>query len=213
MSIVHKAYLFDFRGFERELAGIVYEALKRDDVRRLRTFIQRHRAELTDFSTEEPPGEDWEERILSEGGGNTQWYADLALTRFYDFTDDLGLGYGFDALHAFLRTVPTVGDSADDLICGRVFGPKGQRLDPGAMGTGLLSPEDVKQLHGLLEQTDWPPVPAPRSRVWAGCHYKPQSADEVRRSLTSLRGLYRLAAERARGLLLVDFNDRGVAAL
>jgi hypothetical protein len=213
MSIVHKAYLFDHCGFERELAGILYGALERDDVRPLRAFIQHHREELTNFDTEEPPDEDWEKTCQDEGEPKVQWYADLALTKYYDFTDDLGLDYGFDALHAYLRMVPEVRAYADELICGNLFGPKGLRLDPGAMGTGLLSEDDVKRLHKLLERTSWPRIPGPRSTAWADRYRKPESADEVRTSLATLRDLYRLAAEESTGLLLVDFNDCGVGKL
>lgn len=213
MSIDHKAYLFEHSGFRRELASILHEGLERDDVLSLRMFIQRHLAELTDFETEEPPDEDWEKICQDEGRPNVQWYADLALTKYYDFTDNLGLHYRFDALHAYLSGVPDLCAYADELICGHLFGPKGRRFDPGGMGTGLLSEEDVKRLHELLEGTNWPPIPDPQSQVWAACYHKPESADEIATSLDRLRDLYREAAETNRGVLLADFNDRGVGKL
>jgi hypothetical protein len=214
MSITHKAYLFNHRAFAVGLAGILYESLQRDDVHSLRTFIQRHLAELTEFGTEKPPDENWEKARQDEGGRPiVQWYADLALTKYYDFTDNLGLDYGFDALHAYLRMVPELRAYADELICGHLFGLKGRRFDPGGMGTGLLSEEDVKRLHELLEGTNWPPILDPQSTMWADCLYKPESAEDVGESLARLLDLYRVAAETNTGLLLVDFNDRGVGEL
>src|SRR5207248_11394969 len=50
--------------------------------------------------------EDWEDRYRHQP--DVQQYADLALTKYYDVTDGLGLSYGFDALDAYLRTIPRV---------------------------------------------------------------------------------------------------------
>ena len=133
MSIVHQAYLFDYRRFETELADTLYAALERDDVRALRAFIQRHLHELTDFETEEPPSKDWEERMEEElqnsGASKVQWFADLALTKYYDFTDSLGLDYSWDALHAYLGTVPALRPHADRVVAtrARTWDPENKR--------------------------------------------------------------------------------------
>jgi hypothetical protein len=210
VSIDHKAYLFHYWAFRVELAPILYQALERDAVEDLRAFINRYRQHLTDQGTEEPLGEDWESRLAEAiEKPNVQHYADLALTKYYDLTEPMGLSYGFDALGAYLRTVT---EQADRLICGCLFGPKGRRLDPGYMGTGILSPEQVEQVFEMLEKK-WPPIPEPESEVYAECHYQPDSAEEVRQSLERLENLYCRAFEEDRGILFVDFNDCGVGRM
>src|SRR5262245_55922903 len=101
MSIEHKAYLFRFDEFQEELAGLLHRSLRTGEIGPLRGFINRHRASLTDQATEEPLAEDWEEEYARES--DVQQYADLALTRYYDLTDNLGLSHGLDALAAYLR--------------------------------------------------------------------------------------------------------------
>jgi hypothetical protein len=137
----------------------------------------------------------------------------VALTDYYDPNENLGLGYGFDALGSYLRTVPRLGEYADALICGYLFGPKGCRLDPWKMGMGLVNWEQVRCFCDLLKEADWPEVPGPESELYAGCYYRPSSTSDVRHSRDCLVKLYRQAHEGFMGLLLVDFNDRGVGGL
>jgi hypothetical protein len=211
MSIDHKAYLFRYDQFQEELADLVLRSLRTGELGPLRTFINRHRASLTDHATEEPLADDWEEEYGQEP--DVQRYADLALTRYYDLTDNLGLGYGFDALLAYLRTVSRLARHADGLICGSLFGPKGKRLDPGRMGTGLVSPPEAARFAQLLAGAKWPTIPRPGAAIYAACHYRPGSAEEVRESLDRLAELYSRAADEKSGVLLVDFNDPGVSHL
>jgi hypothetical protein len=215
MSIIHKAYLFQHEAFQKELADVLFAALRDESVEGLRQFIDEQRQHLTDQETEGPLGEDW------EAGADKSWdswaavqcYADIALTKYYDLTDDRGLAYGWDALAAYFGLVPLLHDSADLVIGGYLFGPKGRRLDPGSMGTGLLSTEDVTRLLKLLEWPHRPPIPGPESEVYAGCYYKPDSVGAVQLSLDELLELYRAAKRNKCGLLLTDYNDRGVSRL
>lgn len=212
MSIDHKAYLFDHTAFERQLAPVLSEALETGCVEPLRRFILRHGDQLTDPDTEEPLDEDWEASAAEEDG--VQWYADRALTLFYDLAGGSeGLGQGYDALHAYLRTIPLLRDEADTLLFGRLFGPPGRRLDPGFMGTGLVSEKEVRRLHRLLEECDFPPVPGPGSPLYAGCLYPPEEEGEVEEALDSLSELYAEAADEGRGLLFTDFSGSGVSHL
>jgi hypothetical protein len=210
MSIDHKAYRFRHNEFQRELAEVLYRALDTEDPGPLGAFIRRFRESLTDPATEAPLSVDWEQEYGPDR--DVQQYADLALTRYYDLNENLGLSYGFDALEAYLRST-ALAQHAARLICGTLFGPKGRRLDPGRMGTGLLCPEEVASLARLLAGTSWPDVPEPGSEVDSECHYQPESAEEVQDSLEQLKELYRRAAESNAGLLLVDYDDRGVAHL
>lgn len=207
----HKAYLFRYDQFQQELAGSLQRSLQTDEVGPLRRFINRYRASLTDQETEEALAEDWEE--VYGAPPDVQQYADLALTRYFDVNENLGLGHGFDALSAYLRSVASLSGQAGALICGERFGPKGQRLDPGQMGTGLVSPEEAARLAKLLASADWPAIPGPESEIYAECYYRPESVEEVRKALGRLVELYRRAAEAGLGILLMDFNERGVSHL
>ena len=211
MSIDHKAYLFQYDKFQEELADALYRSLQTGIVRPLREFIDRHCGSLTDLATAKRLGEDWEQKYGRDA--DVQGYADLTLTRYYDLTASLGLGYGFDALTAYLRSVPFLARHAECLIGGTLFGPKGKRLDPGRMGTGFLSPAEVTRFDGLLARTDWPVIPGPESEVYSACYYQPESAADVQRSLDELRELYRRAARASAGILFVDFTDCTVSGL
>jgi hypothetical protein len=208
MSIDHKAYLFQYDAFQEELADLLHRALQTGEVGRLHEFLNRHRTSLTDQATQEPLAEDWEEEYGQQP--DVQQYADLALTRYYEVSDNLGLSHGFDALGVYLGTVSPLARHADQLICGKLFGPKGRRLDPGRMGTGLVSSSEAARFAKLLAGMKWPVIPGPESDVYSECSYRPKSADEVQQSLDQLVELYQRAAEAASGILLVDFNDHGV---
>jgi hypothetical protein len=148
MSILHKAYLFDFAGFRAELEDVLHDALERDDIEPLREFILRNRTALRDpYTGKVPLRQDWEGERASNPNvkRDVQWYAHRALLKYHDVTDDWGLDRGFEALSAYFESIPALAKHAGALICGFVFGPKGHRLDPGLMGTGLVPPEEARR--------------------------------------------------------------------
>jgi hypothetical protein len=210
MSIDHKAYLFRYDEFQEELADLLYRCLRTGKIDSLRGFINANRAALTDLATAMPLTENWQERVREM---NVQYYADLALTKYYDLTASLGLSHGFIALGAYLRSVARLSRYADDLICGRFFGPRGKRLDPGNMGTGLASAKEAARFAKLLASVSWPAIPGPEADIYAECYYQPESAEEVENSGDQLVALYRRAANARTGILFVDFNDGGVRDL
>lgn len=211
MSISHKAFLFDHTNFDAELAGVLHAALETDDVGGLRRLILDNRHVLLDLWTEAPPADDWEARI--EPAYRVQQFADLAMTKYYDPRDDRGLGHGFDAPGAYLETVPGLGGWSSALYCGWLFGPSGRRLDPGSMGTGLVSVAQVGEAVRLTDGLAWPPAPGPTDPVYRGCYYGPASAAAVSADRDRLLELYRDAAAARMGLLLSDYNDRGVGRM
>lgn len=206
VSIDHKVYLFRYSEFQSELADLLYHALETDEVGNLRGFINSERSLLTEHVTEEPLVEDWEVGFEPD----VQRYADIALTKYYNLAEDLGLGYSFDVLGAYLNIVSELAGQSNVLICGRLFGPKGKRLDPGYMGTGLLPPDDVSHFAMLLSGIKYPAIPNQGSKIYSCCYYKPKSADEVQEALEQLNTIYQRAAQEKLGLLLLDFNDHGV---
>lgn len=211
MSIDHKAYLFQYDEFHQELADLLHRALESGEVEPLREFINFHRPALTDPWMEGPLEEDWEDEHRQNL--DIQLYADVALTKYYDLTDNLGLSYGFDALGVYLNAIPSLARHADSLICGALFGPKGKRLDPGRMGTGLLPAVRVAQLAKILTSMKWPAIPDPESPIYAKCYYRPTSTEDVAASRTRLEQLFRRAAKAGPGIMFTDFNDGGVSQL
>jgi hypothetical protein len=212
MSIDHKAWLFDYNAFEQEFASILFRALESGDTGPVKAFISQHHAALTNQWTEAPFGPLWEEELRRHPGKeleayDVQDYADIALTRYYDCTDARGLAHGWDALVAYMRSIPDLTLFAEALVCGYTFGPERWPFDPGRMGTGFVPPDQVEVLHGVLEETRFPPPPGPGDEVYARCHYKPASTEDVTTALRELRALYREAAAADCGLLFADFHD------
>src|SRR5438876_7267037 len=101
MAIEHKAWLFDYRRFDREMAGILYRALESDEIGELAAFIDQHRTTMTNQWTEEPLDADWRDGIECMDAPSL---GDEALTRYYHFTAEIGLGYGCDAVLAYLKS-------------------------------------------------------------------------------------------------------------
>jgi hypothetical protein len=137
MSIEHKAWLLDYKAFHDELAGILFRALDTGELAELAAFIDTYHASMTDPWTWEPLPANWR-AVLKERGDhwNAQTLGEVALTRYYDVTENVGLSYGFDAVHAYLKSAPALNNRGDALIGGYGFGPRGKRFDPGYMGTG-----------------------------------------------------------------------------
>ena len=208
MSISHKAWLFDYNAFADELAGTLDLALVSGSGEVLERFIARNLASLANPETEEALEPDWRDGVDLD---DVQALADIALTRYYDLTDEQGFGGTFDALYVYLRSVPTLGECAELLIGGELVGPAGNRLDPGLMGTGMLSAPFVAEFHKLLERTEWPPIPD--AEFYAACDHPPGSVEEVQAALDQLLELFRRAREAQRGLLFTDFSEGGVGSL
>jgi hypothetical protein len=89
MSMSHKAFVFDHARFEQELREGLLAALANDEARPLEAFINTNREALRDPYEGEPLGPDWRDTFRPS---DVQAYADFALTKYYDPSDDLGLG-------------------------------------------------------------------------------------------------------------------------
>jgi hypothetical protein len=137
MAMEHKAFVFDFQGFEKELRPILEKALASNNSSELLRFIEANRASLKDPYEGEPLGEDWRE--MAEGQDPHQW-GDFALTKYYEPSDDRGLGPRWEALQSQL--LAKLGK--DQALLGKTVGPPANPFDPGKMGSYFQSEEDVK---------------------------------------------------------------------
>jgi hypothetical protein len=88
MSMSHKAYTFDWRGFELDLRPLLENALVADNTGLLETFIDDHREVLTHPYEGEPLSDDWRAALENR---DVHEYGDYALTRFYNPADGCGI--------------------------------------------------------------------------------------------------------------------------
>ena len=89
MSMEHKAYSFDWSGFEIELCPILLSALNTDDRVPLLSFIDFNIRSITDPYEGEKLSHDWQEEL---GVLPVQDVADHALTKYYSVDTGFGIG-------------------------------------------------------------------------------------------------------------------------
>lgn len=136
MSMVHKAYAFDWDRFAAELLGILMEALETNDPSCLLQDIDAHRAHLTDPYEGQPLPEDWRSRLEV---GDIEELSDYALTRFYNPNQDCGLS------EAWLILSDHLPESVQTALLGSPIGPSGRPFDPGRMGSYFQTPAQARQ--------------------------------------------------------------------
>lgn len=141
MSMSHKAFLFDWSGFQRELAEILASCLKRDDAVELMAFANDHLDELKDPYEGEPIDKSWTNQMQN---GDIQEVADFVLTKFYDPTVDAGVGDNW------MRIVDELEAPVRSALLGEPFGPPKQPFDPGRMGAYFQSPKTCQRSLAIL---------------------------------------------------------------
>lgn len=132
MSIEHKAFIFDYEMFELELKDILELAIDSNDSTGLKQFIDLNINDITDPYEGERLSENWYEMLESE---NAQHYGDFALTKFYNPTEDIGLGYEWIKIEDMLSN--NIGESIS--ILGKPIGKIDNYFDPGKMGSYFQS--------------------------------------------------------------------------
>lgn len=184
MSIDHKAWLFDHPKFEAEVAPALYRALSENSL-----------APLQDA------------RLIQGEFADVQAAGEAAIGPMIFVADEYGLSYGFDALKAGLLAFPTVAPHAEEMICGREFGPPERRFDPGLMGTGFISGERALVFSELLARIGDPTFPEPSSGWYADCLYPPASSGDLLQAFSTLRSGLKAAGQRGLGIMVVDFCE------
>lgn len=134
MSMDHKAFAFNDDAFRSELRGLLEQALQEGQVATLRAFIEAHRAELSDPYEGAPLDDDWESQIEIK---DAHQYGDFALTKYYDPTDDVGLGASWQAVDEVL----TSHGLAEHILLGASLAG----FDPGKQGSYFQSPTMVRE--------------------------------------------------------------------
>ena len=145
MGLEHKAYVFDWAGFDRELGLILYSALESGECDELAAFISEQRAYLTDPDEGDNLPEDWATLILTR---DAHQLGDLALTKFYRPSEVDGLRYDWATLDE--GATPEVAAA----MLGAPFGPKANRFDPGKYGSYFQTPTQVRRSLDTLSAID-----------------------------------------------------------
>src|SRR5262245_4292434 len=127
----HKAFIFDYEPFERELLPLLKEGLLTNHCNGVITFIRQNVESLTDPYEGEPLEEDWEDMIETP---DAHQYGDFALTKYYAPSNDIGLGYSWQAIQDVIDTDRNVSP-----ILGAVVGNPDDPFDPGKMGAYFQS--------------------------------------------------------------------------
>jgi hypothetical protein len=132
MSMEHKAYLFDWGAFEREVRAILEQALRSQIGSAMVEFIAEHVAAIKDPYEGEALGPEWEQMLEAK---DVHQYGDFALTKYYDPTADIGLGHEWETSQEALAKL---GFDAS-LVLGVVVGTDGNPFDPGKLGSYFQS--------------------------------------------------------------------------
>ncbi len=140
----HKAFLFDYDSFDRELRAILEDGLRSGDHTRLVSFVDATLSDFRDPYEGEPLDDDWEAMIETQ---DSHQYGDFALTKYYNPTADIGLGAAWEDIQELVANGPVIMESP---ILGSIIGPTDDPFDPGKMGSYFQSPQQVRNSQEYL---------------------------------------------------------------
>ena len=136
MSMEHHAFSLNYRAFETALLPVLNRALESSDLKALMAFVDANLDHLRTPYDGGGLGPGWREELEV---GDVQEVGDFALTRFYDPTEDIGLGSQWIAV---AEAVKKVADPYS-LLLGTPVGPAGRLFDPGRLGSYFQTEGDV----------------------------------------------------------------------
>lgn len=146
--MLHKAYAFDWHGFQQGLMAILQHALASDDVAGLLAFIEANHAALKDPYQGDPLTNAWWNENVDPR--DVHQVGEVALTRYFDPAEACGLHTRWMQLH------DTLPNEAAAALLGRVVGPEGNPFDPGKQGAYFQPPEQVVESLRILRATLMP---------------------------------------------------------
>ena len=135
MSMQHKAFRFDWDGFDAGLRECLNDALLTNDPSQLAIYINSALSEFSDPYEGETLTSDWMQ-VLSDRS-DVHEIGDYALTRFYDPTADFGIG------DAWIAIDDSLNDVQRNALLGLPIGPATNPFDPGKMGSYVQTTKDV----------------------------------------------------------------------
>ncbi|MBV6621412.1 MAG: hypothetical protein KI793_00395 [Rivularia sp. (in: Bacteria)] len=144
MTMEHKAFIFDYDTFVKELADILIDAIETNENHQLIAFIENNLPYLKNSEEGESLDTSWKELIEV---GDASEYGDFAITKYYNPADDIGLGYDWMQLDDLLLQELNVDVSP---LLGTVFGSSENYFNPGKQGSYFQSLGRVKENFELL---------------------------------------------------------------
>jgi hypothetical protein len=142
VSFDHKAFAFDWDAFQRELAPSLRAALASGDTNALERFLDENVDACSSPDEGEPLVGEWRNSLAT---GGVQEIADIALTKFYDPSEDSGLRETWAEIESDLTA------DARRALLGSAFEVRGVAFDPGKMGSYFQSPGEVRVSHSVLD--------------------------------------------------------------
>lgn len=142
----HKGFVFDTKKFNRELRTTIISVTRTNNVISLKEYINNNLEREFSPYTGDPLASNWEDELEN---GDVQELVDFAMTCFYTFEEEQGLGYSWDALMQVLQNSSTEYE-AEYYILGSSMKEGEFILDPGGMGTGFVQAEDVPTIYYKL---------------------------------------------------------------
>lgn len=150
MTMEHKAFLFDYEEFMRQLNETLINSLLHDDREALIDFIEQNIEDIKDPNEGLPLDRSWRDTIED---GDVDEYGDFALTKFYEPLEDIGLGYEWMNIEKVLSEDFLL--DSKKFILGENIGFPDRYFDPGKMGSYIQSYTQIKtNLEILLQHLD-----------------------------------------------------------
>lgn len=146
MSMEHKAFLFDIKKYQNQIEKIIKKCCKSQDSKVVQQYINSHLSEFVSPYTQENLDKDWEKQISSD---NLQEYFDFLLTSCYKVEADLGLEYMWDGVNEAIKQMSFM-NNPEECVLGKQIVYYGIRIDPGAMGLGIVDIDSVSKIKNLL---------------------------------------------------------------
>lgn len=140
----HKAFVFDYDAFIKELADILKNALATKKSYELIIFIENNLSHLKHPDEGRTLDFYWNEIIEI---GDVDEYADIAITKYYNPDDDIGINYDWMLLDDLLLQALNVDISP---LLGTIFGSSENYFNLGKQGSYFQSPDKVKENLELL---------------------------------------------------------------
>ncbi|UBF30181.1 hypothetical protein K9N68_39270 (plasmid) [Kovacikia minuta CCNUW1] len=145
MSMIHKAYVFAYDEFTKELSEILEASLTTNNCEDLIGFIKRNITLLKNPNDWIPLTDAWEASVEPK---DAHQYGNVALTKFYNPLEDIGLEYSWMDVDDLLQEELFWRKS---IILGHPVGSKNNYFDPGKLGSYFQSPERVLENLDVLK--------------------------------------------------------------
>lgn len=140
MPVEHRAFLFNWQGFNEDLRVILEPSLSSGDVEELVAFNRQHLVNLRDPYSRQRLEGDWESKLRFR---DAQELGDYGMTEYYDPRADIGLGIDGDRLEELYDAFGINPSFGMVPVLGAILGPEDNPFDPGRLGSYFQTPEHV----------------------------------------------------------------------